>query len=93
MRVGTGVRASLGVSACRGTWAIHSPRCEAWRVQATEKEIIRRNEPDKSKAVVLKHTDETETAVDRVPQRVNGIAVRYIEREEVAVDITDGDDI
>ena len=47
-----------------------------WRVQATEKEIIRRNEPDKSKAVVLKHTDETETAVDRVPQRVNGIAVR-----------------
>ena len=64
-----------------------------WRVQATEKEIIRRNEPDKSKAVVLKHTDETETAVDRVPQRVNGIAVRYIEREEVAVDITDGDDI
>jgi hypothetical protein len=59
-----------------------------WRVQASEAEIRRRNEPVK-KSVVLRRTDETETAVDRAPARVVGLAVRYEERDELIADMDD----
>jgi hypothetical protein len=51
-----------------------------WRVLASENEIKRNNEPIRTRKVVLRCTDETETAVERAPQRVLGCAVRYDER-------------
>merc|ERR1712146_872282 len=53
----------------------------SWRVNASENEIKRKNEPDRSKKVMLRRKDETESAVYDVAQRVGGIAVRYNERE------------
>jgi len=48
-----------------------------WRVAASENEIWRRFEPDRTRAIIRKRTDETETAIYRPPERVLGLAVRY----------------
>jgi len=60
-----------------------------WRVLASENEIKKRNEPDRTRKVELRRTDETETALQRAVQRVVGIAVRYEEREEREADVDD----
>lgn len=59
-----------------------------WRVMASENEIKKRNEP-KVFGVQLKSIDESDTAIARPAQRVNGLAVRYIEREELEADVDD----
>ena len=48
-----------------------------WRVAASESEIKRRFEPDRSQEVVRRRIDETEAGVFCVPERVMGLAVRY----------------
>ena len=59
-----------------------------WRVMASEADIKKRNEP-KVFSVRLATTDESESAVARAAQRVNGMAVRYEEREETIADVED----
>ena len=59
-----------------------------WRVLASENEIRRRNEPDKGR-VHLRRIDETETALDRQPERIGGLAVRYTERPTLIADMED----
>ena len=48
-----------------------------WRVSASEAEIKRRFEPDRSEEIVRRRIDETETGVFCMPERVMGLAVRY----------------
>ena len=56
-----------------------------WRVNASENEIKKVNEPNMNQIVHLKRKDETESAVSRAPQRVVGVAVRYDENDEIEV--------
>lgn len=49
-----------------------------WRVNASEAAIKRRFEPMRSREVVCRLTDETETAVFESPHRVVGLSVRYV---------------
>jgi hypothetical protein len=58
-----------------------------WRVQASELEIKRRFEPDRSRAIVRHRTDETEAAVFNAPERVLGLAVKYAQAQEQETDI------
>jgi len=58
-----------------------------WRANASEGEIKRKFEPDRTREVVRHRIDETETAIFRPPERVLGMAVRYETRPpEIADD-------
>ena len=59
-----------------------------WRVNASENEIKKRNEPI-TKKVTLRRLDESESALYQNPERVCGISVRYLETE---IEIADVDD-
>ena len=58
-----------------------------WRVMASENEIKRKFEPVRGKEVICKRLDETETAIDKQPERLLGISVRYLTREIEIADI------
>jgi len=58
-----------------------------WRVAASEGAVLRRFEPDRTRAVVQKRIDETETAVLRPPERVLGLSVRYETPQEQEADL------
>jgi len=58
-----------------------------WRVAASEGAVLRRFEPDRTRAVVQKRIDETETAVLRPPERVYGLSVRYETPQEQEADL------
>lgn len=60
-----------------------------WRVQASEQEIKRKNEPPQDKQVRISSLDETESAVMKAPQRILGLSVRYEERPKVESQIDD----
>ena len=55
-----------------------------WRVNASEGELKRKFEPDRTREVVRKRTDETETGIFLPPERVLGLAVRYETRKAAA---------
>eukprot|EP00322_Chrysochromulina_rotalis_P016693 CAMPEP_0115861914 /NCGR_PEP_ID=MMETSP0287-20121206/17904_1 /TAXON_ID=412157 /ORGANISM="Chrysochromulina rotalis, Strain UIO044" /LENGTH=222 /DNA_ID=CAMNT_0003316315 /DNA_START=47 /DNA_END=715 /DNA_ORIENTATION=- len=59
-----------------------------WRVNASEKEIQRKFEPDRTREIVRHRIDETETAISKLPERVFGMAVRY-EARKLEDDLTD----
>ena len=60
-----------------------------WRVMASENEIKRKFEPVRNQVVICKRTDETETAIERQPERLFGVSVRYVQREVEIADIED----
>jgi len=52
----------------------------SWRVLASEKEILRKFEPERDRPILQRRSDETETAIFEPSVRINGMAVRYLER-------------
>ena len=64
-----------------------SPR----RVNASEGAIKRMFEPDRTREVVRRRIDETETGIFLAPQRVLGMAVRY-EQPRAAAEVDAIDD-
>lgn len=53
-----------------------------WRVFASDADIRTRNEPKRGDHVELRRVDETETAIDKAPERILGMSLRYVEPPE-----------
>ena len=83
------------VARCQSDTNKELQRCLAdlhWRVHASEQAIQRKFEPSRVETIPRRRIDETETALDRNPESVAGMVVRYAPRLFVEADLV-GDEV